>query len=193
MQTETSTSVQPLRSSTQTMQAVVFHGSGRVSVDNVAKPLVTDGADAIVRVTATTICGSDLHLFHNAIPEMKSGDIMGHECVGIVESVGPEVHNIKVGDRVAVSAVIADGTCKFCQRGQFSLCDTTNPSTLMEKMYGAKTAGLFGYSHLTGGYPGAQAEYLRVPFAEVNLLKLPDAFPDEKAIFLCDVACTAWQ
>lgn len=133
-----------------TMRALVWRGANDVRVETVPKPGITDDRDAIVRVTATTICGSDLHLYHNFITEMRAGDILGHEAVGIIEQVGPNVKNLKPGDRVIVSAVIACGECNFCREGKSSLCDTTNPSKSMEHLYGHRTAGLFGYSHLTG-------------------------------------------
>ncbi|KAL1916380.1 uncharacterized protein VTP21DRAFT_5571 [Calcarisporiella thermophila] len=178
-----------------TMRAVVWHGNTSVGVDECGKPTLTEPTDVIVRMTATTICGSDLHLYHNTVQGMKSGDVLGHEAIGIVHQVGSQVKNFKEGERVAISAVIACGKCEYCQRGLFSCCDTTNPSRDMEQMYGHRTAGLFGYSHLTGGYEGTQAEYIRVPFADVNLLQLPSEseLSDEDALLLCDVACTGWH
>ncbi|KAJ3363154.1 hypothetical protein GGF32_004725 [Allomyces javanicus] len=177
----------------ETMRAVVYHGTKDVRVDDVPKPAVTDPTDTIVKITTTTICGSDLHLYHSFIPEMKAGDIIGHEFVGIVESVGDQVTNVKPGDRVCVSAVIACGKCGFCRKKQYSLCDTTNQSKSMNYMYGHRTAGLFGYSHMTGGYAGGQAEYARVPYADINLLHLPESVPDAFAVLIADVLCTAWH
>jgi len=158
---------------------------------------VTEPSDAIVRTTSVTICGSDLHIYLKEVPaatgQIRQGDILGHEAVGVVEEVGPQVTKFKKGDRVAISAVIACGQCEFCEREQFSLCDRTNPSSLMHSLYGDRTAALFGYSHLTGGYPGTHAEYVRVPLADVNLLKLDDQIRDEQAVLLSDVCCTAWH
>jgi len=190
----TVTTQKPAVSANLIMRAVEFRGTKEVEVNcNRPKPLVTEPTDAIVRITSTTICGSDLHLYHNEMPGMEKGDILGHEGVGIVESTGEKVTKFKVGDRVVVSAIIACGECEYCEKKMFSCCDRTNPSKEMEEMYGHRTAGLFGYSHLTGGYDGTQAEYLRVPIADVNLLKIPADLPEEKALLLSDVACTAWH
>jgi len=176
------------------MCAVEFHGTRDVRVNpNRPKPLVTEPTDVIVRMVCTTICGSDLHLYHNAVPGLEKGDILGHEGVGIVDSVGTSITKFKPGDRVVISAVIACGECEFCKKQEFSLCDRTNPSKDMEDMYGHRIAGLFGYTHLTGGYDGTQAEFLRVPIAEVNLLKIPPELDDYKALLLSDVACTGWH
>jgi threonine dehydrogenase-like Zn-dependent dehydrogenase len=161
-----------------------------------ARPRVTDPEDVIVRVTSTSICGSDTHMYVNEIPGecvMKSGDIMGHECMGIVESVGPAVTDRKVGDRVIVSAVIACGRCSFCKQGRTSLCDTTNPSGQQEATYGHRLAGILGYSHITGGYSGGQAEYVRVPFGDVNLLSVPSSLKDSQVLLLSDVCCTGFH
>jgi threonine dehydrogenase-like Zn-dependent dehydrogenase len=191
---------QPLEEKDIKMKAVEWRGTKDVRINaERPKPKVTQEHDAIVRITASSICGSDLHLYHKCFRGMEKGDILGHEGVGIIESLGPaaaEGGELAVGDRVVVSAVIADGACQFCQQGKTSLCDNTNPSTEMKEMYGDRTSGLFGYSHLTGGYPGMQAQYVRVPFARVNCLKIPDdirVMPDEKAILLSDVLCTAWH
>jgi len=175
------------------MKALRWHGNQKVTVENVNKPVITESKDAIVRITSTTICGSDLHLYHNEVSGMEDGDIMGHEGMGIVESVGTDVEKIKVGDRVVISAVIAEGKCFYCQNGMFSLCDYTNPSKEMEGIYGHRTAGLFGYSHLTGGYEGCQAEFVRVPFADMTLLKVPNNLPDEKLLGLADTVCTGFH
>jgi threonine dehydrogenase-like Zn-dependent dehydrogenase len=184
--------VMPTWSDKEKMRALRFHGTRDVRIDTVPRPLISHPKDAIVRITTTTICGSDLHLYHNSIPGMKSGDILGHEAVGIVHQVGPEC-SFKVGQRVVVSAVIACGTCRFCKEGRFSVCDHTNPSKEMEKQLGFRSAGLFGYSHLTGGYPGLQAEYARVPNADVNLLPIPDDVENERALALSDIACTGYH
>jgi threonine dehydrogenase-like Zn-dependent dehydrogenase len=174
------------------MKALTWHGKADVRYTDVPMPLITQEDDAIIKITSATICGSDLHLYHDTIP-MKKGDIMGHEAMGVVESVGSGVTKFKVGQRVVVSCVIAEGNCEFCQKKQFSLCDMTNPSGDMEKLYGDRISGVFGYSHLTGRYPGGQAEYLRVPHADINCLPVPDTLPDEKLILLSDVLCTAWH
>jgi threonine dehydrogenase-like Zn-dependent dehydrogenase len=175
------------------MTAVEWHGKGDVRVVQRPKPMITEPKDCIVRVTSTTICGSDLHLYHEEFSGMYTGDILGHECMGIVESVGSEVSELKVGDRVVVSCVIAEGSCFYCQNGAFSCCDCTNPSKEMEKLYGHRTSGFFGYSHLTGGYEGCQAEFVRVPFADINCLKVPNSLPDEKVLFLSDIVCTGYH
>jgi threonine dehydrogenase-like Zn-dependent dehydrogenase len=195
-ETPLSTTVDPLKSSTQKMLACQWYGKEDVRVIESSKPLITQPKDCVVRVTTASICGSDLHLYYNKVPGVavnQRGDILGHESMGIVESVGPEVQNLKVGDRVVVSCVVACGSCFYCQNKMFSCCDTTNPSGQMEKQYGHRTGALFGYSHLTGGYDGGQAEYIRVPFADLNCLKVPDRLTDEQVIFLSDVLCTGWH
>jgi threonine dehydrogenase-like Zn-dependent dehydrogenase len=154
--------------------------------------MITEPGDALVRITSTTICGSDLHMYHGEV-HMEKGDVLGHECMGIVEDVGPAVKDIKIGNRVVVSAVISDGKCWFCKKGFYSCCDTTNPSQECEDLYGDRLAGIFGYSHLTGGFEGGQAEFIRVPLADVNLLPVPQELPDEKALFLSDIVCTGWH
>lgn len=176
------------------MMAVVFEGKRAVKVECVPKPLLTEPRDAIVRITLTTICGTDLHLYHNSFPGMQKGDILGHEAVGILEQVGENVKNFKVGDRVAISSPCSCGECDFCQAGSFSLCQRTNPSRDMYNNLGYhRVTGVFGCGQNMGGYPGMQAQYLRVPFADTNLLKIPDDVTDEKAIFLSDVFPTAWH
>ncbi|TPX64990.1 hypothetical protein SpCBS45565_g05480 [Spizellomyces sp. 'palustris'] len=189
---QTSTPIMPKWDPSRTMKANVFHGTCDVRVETVPRPMITHPKDALIRVTATTICGSDLHLYHNEVPEMMKGDILGHEFMGIIEDVGDEVRDRKKGERVVVCFDIACGTCDYCKRGEFTGCDTTNDSATMEKLYGYRLSGIFGYSHLTGGYPGGQAEYVRVPFADVNTLPVPDSLPDEKVLFLSDIACTSW-
>lgn len=145
---------------TRTMKALEWQGKESVLVVDRPRPMITESTDAIIRVTSTTICGSDLHLFHNEIMGMEKGDVMGHEFMGIVEEIGPEVTNLKVGDRVVVSFLICEGKCPYCALELYSCCDWTNPSKEMEETYGHRTAGLFGYSHLTGGYEGGQAEVI---------------------------------
>jgi threonine dehydrogenase-like Zn-dependent dehydrogenase len=157
------------------------------------KPIITDPKDCIVRVTSTTVCGSDLHLYHGEFKGLEKGDIFGHEAMGIVESVGSEVRDIKSGDRVVISAVIADGECWFCKEGLFSLCDGTNPNDALDKEYGHRLAGIFGYSHLLGGFEGCQAEYVRVPHADNTCLRIQSNLPDEKVLFLSDICCTGYH
>lgn len=177
------------------MRALVWHGKEDIRCDTVTDPELEQPRDAIIKVTSCAICGSDLHLFHNFIPAMLPGDIMGHEMMGEVVDVGPEAkHALKVGDRVVVPFTIICGQCDQCKRGNFSVCQTTNRKKyLADKVFGHPTAGLFGYTHLTGGYPGGQAEYLRVPFADATHIKVPDGIPDEKVLFLGDIFPTGWQ
>jgi len=176
------------------MRAVCWYGAGDVRVERVADPVLLNPRDAIVRVTRAAICGSDLHLFGGFIPSMKAGDILGHEFMGEVVEVGTGVSTISRGDRVVVPFVIACGRCFFCQRELWSLCDNSNPnSARLEKVYGDSGAGLFGYSHLYGGYAGGQAEYVRVPFADVGALKLPEGLDDEQALFLSDIFPTGYM
>ncbi|SMF89930.1 Threonine dehydrogenase [Azospirillum oryzae] len=177
------------------MRALVWHGKEDIRCDTLTDPEIEQPRDAIVKVTSCAICGSDLHLFHNFIPAMLPGDIMGHEMMGEVVEVGPEAkHKLKVGDRVVVPFTIICGECDQCKRGNFSVCEATNRKKyLADKVFGHPTAGLFGYTHLTGGYPGGQAEYLRVPFADATHIKVPDGIPDEKVLFLGDIFPTGWQ
>lgn len=178
------------------MKALVWCAPFNLKVENVPDPKILNRRDAIVRVTSTCICGSDLHLVDGFIPFMKPGDILGHEPMGIVEEVGPEVdsNKLKVGDRVVVPFPIACGSCFFCKRELYSCCDNTNPkSYLGEKMFGHATAGIFGYSHLTGGFAGGQAEYLRVPFADVNCQKMPSDLHDHQVVFLSDIFPTGYM
>jgi threonine dehydrogenase-like Zn-dependent dehydrogenase len=173
------------------MNALVWRGKRTVEYVQTPRPCLTDPRDIILRVTATTICGSDLHLYSGNMMDMKDGDILGHEFMGIVEQVGTGVEKLSVGQRVVVAFGIACGTCSYCKREEYTSCDTTNPSNLMEKLYGHRTSAIYGYSHLTGGVPGGQAEYVRVPFADVNCLPLPNDLPDEKALYLSDIIPTA--
>ena len=176
------------------MRAIVWHGSGDVRVDTVPDPSIVDPTDAIVRITSTCICGSDLHLYDGYMPTMEAGDVIGHEPMGVVEEVGAAVTKLKRGDRVVVPFTISCGACWFCQRGLFSLCDTSNPNKAMQaKIMGHGTAGFFGYSHMLGAYPGGQAEYLRVPYADVGPLKIPDGLPDEQVVLLSDVYPTGYM
>jgi threonine dehydrogenase-like Zn-dependent dehydrogenase len=177
------------------MRALVWHGKEDIRCDTVTDPEIEDDRDAIVKVTSCAICGSDLHLFHNFIPAMLPGDIMGHEMMGEVVEVGRGVNGkLKKGDRIVVPFTIICGQCEQCQRGNFSVCETTNRKKhLADKVFGHTTAGLFGYTHLTGGYPGGQAEYVRVPFADATHIKVPDGLPDEQVLFLGDIFPTGWQ
>jgi threonine dehydrogenase-like Zn-dependent dehydrogenase len=178
------------------MRALCWHGAHDVRVDTVPDPEIVNPRDAIVRITSTAICGSDLHLYNGAMPLMKSGDLLGHEFMGEVVDVGPENKKLKVGDRVVVPFVIACGGCFFCQKQMFACCDNSNPAEKTEfslLAYGHPMSGLFGYTHLTGGYSGGQAEYARVPFADVGPLKIPNGVPDEQVLFLSDIFPTGWQ
>ena len=177
------------------MRALVWHGKEDIRCDTVSDPKIEEPRDAIIKVTSCAICGSDLHLFHNYIPAMLPGDIMGHETMGEVVEVGAGVNGrLKKGDRVVVPFTIICGECEQCKRGNFSVCERTNRNkALADKVFGHTTAGLFGYTHLTGGYPGGQAEYLRVPFADTTHIKVPDGIPDEKLLFLSDILPTGWQ
>jgi len=177
----------------ETMKALAWQGKQKVEVVDVPKPKIIEDRDVILKVTGTTICGSDLHLLHGAIMQMNKGDILGHEFCGIVEQVGPSVKGIEVGKRYVVSFQIACGDCFFCKQKLSSQCEMTNSNTMTKAMYGGRTAGIFGYSHLTGGFAGGQAEYVRVPFGDVNLLAIPDDVPDEKALYLSDVLPTAYN
>lgn len=175
------------------MRALVWHAPEDVRVEERPDPVLGAPGDAIVRVTRAAICGSDLHIYHGSIPGVFRGDIPGHEFVGVVEAVGKDVKTLAPGDRVVVAAVIACGACWFCQSGLFSCCDTTNPNPVMRLAYGHHIAAGFGYTHLAGGYDGGQAERVRVPFADVGCLKLPDELPDDRAVLLSDAACTGWM
>ncbi len=177
------------------MRALVWHGKEDIRCDTVTDPEIEQPRDAIVKVTSCAICGSDLHLFHNFIPAMLPGDVVGHEMMGEVVEVGPEARSkLKKGDRIVVPFTIICGECDQCKRGNFSVCQRSNrKKDLADKVFGHATAGLFGYTHLTGGYPGGQAEYLRVPFADATHIKVPDGIPDEKVLFLGDIFPTGWQ
>jgi threonine dehydrogenase-like Zn-dependent dehydrogenase len=176
------------------MRATVWSGRNKVQVENVPDPKILNSRDAIVKITSTAICGSDLHLYDGYIPTMRKGDILGHEFMGEIVETGREVSNLKVGDRVVVPFPIACGACNACERQLFSLCENSNPNASMaEKMFGDATAGIFGYSHLTGGYAGGQAEYARVPFADVGPIKIEGDFTDEQVLFLSDIFPTGWM
>jgi len=176
------------------MRAVVWEGKNHVEVTHKPDPEIVNPRDAIVQVTLTAICGSDLHLYNGFIPTMKSGDVLGHEFMGEVVEVGREVKNLAKGDWVVVPFAIACGRCFFCQRDLWSLCDNTNPNASMADMvYGYSGAGLFGYSHMYGGYPGGQAEFVRVPFADVGPIKIYEDLRDEQVLFLSDIFPTGFM
>jgi threonine dehydrogenase-like Zn-dependent dehydrogenase len=169
-------------------------GRNSLEVQEVPDPKILNSRDAIVRITSTTICGSDLHLYQGFIPTMKKGDILGHEFMGEVVEVGPQVPNLRPGDRVVVPFPIACGNCNTCEQGLYSVCENSNPNAgIAEKIMGHSPAGIYGYSHMFGGYAGGQAEYARVPFADVGPLKIEDDLPDEKVLFLSDVLSTGWM
>jgi threonine dehydrogenase-like Zn-dependent dehydrogenase len=176
------------------MRAVCWQGIGEVGVENVSDPHIINPRDAIVRVTATAICGSDLHLYDGYIPTVYRGDILGHEFMGEIVELGSGVANLAIGDRVVVPFPIACGSCFFCGNEEYSLCENSNPNAnVAEKMWGYSPAGIYGYSHMLGGYAGGQAEYVRVPFADVGPIKIPDSISDEQALFLSDVLPTGYM
>jgi threonine dehydrogenase-like Zn-dependent dehydrogenase len=176
------------------MRANVWSGRNTVQVENVPDPRILNERDAIVKITSTAICGSDLHLYDGYIPTMEKGDILGHEFMGEVVEVGKGVRTLAVGDRVVVPFPIACGSCWACKHELYSVCENSNPNAGMaEKAFGHPTAGIFGYSHLTGGYAGGQAEYARVPFADVGPIKIEDDLPDEQVLFLSDIFPTGYM
>ena len=176
------------------MKAVCWEGTNQIRVETVPDPTILNARDAIVRITSTAICGSDLHLLDGFIPTMRKGDILGHEFMGEVVETGRNVKNLKKGDRVIVPFPIACGACYFCTQQLYSLCDNSNPNAWMqEKMYGYATAALFGYSHMMGGYAGGQAQYARVPFADVGPFKVPDSLTDEQVLFMTDIFPTGYM
>jgi len=177
------------------MRALVWHAAKDVRCDTVPDPKIEHPRDAIIKVTSTAICGSDLHLYDGYMPGMESGDVIGHEPMGEVVEVGPEAKGkLKVGDRIVVPFTITCDQCEQCHRHNYSVCETTNRNKeIADKVFGHTTAGLFGYTHLTGGYQGGQAEYLRVPFADSTHIKIGNGIPDEKVLFLSDILPTGWQ
>jgi threonine dehydrogenase-like Zn-dependent dehydrogenase len=176
------------------MKALCWHGREDVRCETVPDPSIIDLTDAIVRITSTAICGSDLHLYDGFNPFMEKGDVLGHEPMGIVEEVGSEVKRLKRGDRVVVPFTISCGSCWFCQKTLYSLCDNSNRNAeLARKVMGHSTAGLFGYSHLTGGFAGGQAQYLRVPYADVGPIRVDSDLSDEQVLFLSDIFPTGWM
>lgn len=176
------------------MKALTWHGKSDIRCESVPDPQIEDGRDAIIKVTACAICGSDLHIFDGVIPSMEHGDIVGHETMGEVVEVGSDNKALKVGDRVVVPFTIACGECFFCQRGHYSGCERSNPNRKKAaKLWGNSPAGLFGYSHLLGGFSGGQAEYMRVPYADVGPIKVPDGLTDEQVLFLSDIFPTGYM
>lgn len=176
------------------MRANCWYGKNDVRVEEVADPKILNRRDAVVKITSTAICGSDLHLYNGMVPTMEKGDILGHEFMGEIVETGSEVKNLKPGDRVVVAFPISCGQCFFCQRELFSLCENSNPNAWMaEKLFGHSPAGLYGYTHMLGGFAGGQAEYARVPFADVGALKIPDGLPDEQVLFLSDIFPTGYM
>lgn len=176
------------------MKAVCWQAKNDVRVERVSDPAILNPRDAVVRITRTAICGSDLHLYDGYIPTLEPGDILGHEFMGEIVATGPEVKKLKQGDRVVVPFTIACGQCYFCKQGLWSACDNTNPNAWMaEKLYGFSGSGLFGYSHLMGGYAGGQAQYARVPFADVGPIKVPDSLSDDQVLFLSDTFPTGFM
>ena len=176
------------------MKALCWHGKKDIRCDTVPDPQIEHPRDAIVKVSSCAICGSDLHLFNGFIPGMKHGDILGHEFMGEVMEVGSGNTKLKPGDRVVVPFTIVCGECEQCRRGNFSVCERTNRNrAIADKVFGHATAGLFGYTHLTGGYAGGQAEYVRVPYADVGPVKIPPGITDDQALFLGDIFPTGWQ
>ena len=176
------------------MRAVCWQGKRKMEVEQVPDPKILNSRDAIVKVTSTAICGSDLHLYNGLVPTMQQGDVVGHEFMGEVVETGPGVQNLKTGDRVVVPFPIACGSCFFCKQQMTSLCENSNPNAWMaEKMWGHSPSGIFGYSHLLGGFAGGQAEYVRVPFADVGPLKIENGFSDEQVLFLSDIFPTGYM
>ena len=175
------------------MKALCWHGKGDVRCETVPDPRIEDARDAIVKVTACAICGSDLHLYDGYMPTMKAGDVLGHETMGEVVEVGKGNSKLKVGDRVVIPFNIACGDCYFCRKQLWSLCDRSNPNRAQAaEIMGHSPSGLFGYSHLLGGFAGGQAEYIRVPYADVGPIKIPDGVPDEQVLFLSDIFPTGY-
>lgn len=176
------------------MKALTWHGKSDIRCEAVPEPKIEHSRDAIIKVTACAVCGSDLHIYDGVIPDMHSGDIVGHETMGEVVEVGPDAGDLKVGDRVVVPFTIACGDCFFCQRGFYSGCERSNPNKgRAEKLWGHSPAGLFGYSHLLGGFSGGQAEYLRVPYADFGPIKVPEGLTDEQVLFLSDIFPTGYM
>lgn len=176
------------------MKAVCWMGKHSVEVMDVPDPQILNSRDAIIKITSTAICGSDLHLYNGYIPTMEQGDILGHEFMGEVVEVGSDVHNLKSGDRVVIPFTISCGNCFYCKRELYSACDNSNPTPeLAEELYGFSAAGLFGYTHMLGGFAGGQAEYARVPFADVGPFKVPEHLSDDQVLFMTDIYPTGYM
>ncbi|WP_433494035.1 zinc-dependent alcohol dehydrogenase [Micromonospora sp. CA-248089] len=176
------------------MRALCWEGVGKLAVRDVPEPTIRSGGDIIVKVRASSVCGSDLHLINGYLPAMREGDILGHEFMGEVVEIGPDVRRISVGDRVVVGSVVACGSCWYCRTEQFSLCDNSNPQPVFtEKLWGHSPAGILGYSHAAGGYAGSHAEYIRVPFGDVGAFTVPDGVPDDSVVFASDAMPTGWM
>ncbi|HEX9961583.1 MAG TPA: alcohol dehydrogenase catalytic domain-containing protein, partial [Pyrinomonadaceae bacterium] len=176
------------------MKAVCWYGKHDVRVESVPDPQILNSRDAIIKITTTAICGSDLHLYNGYIPTMQEGDILGHEFMGEIVELGKDVTNLQKGDRVVIPFTIACGNCFFCERDLWSCCDNSNPNAgIAETLYGFSGSALFGYSHMLGGFAGGQAEYVRVPFADTGALKVPDSLEDEQVLFLSDIFPTGYM
>ncbi|GAA5857052.1 hypothetical protein JCM8547_007933 [Rhodosporidiobolus lusitaniae] len=175
------------------MKALIWDGKYKVHVGEASKPKVVDAKDVVLKVTGSTVCGSDMHLFAGAIVELRGGDILGHECMGVVESVGPNVKDLKVGDRVVAGFNIGCGECYMCEKKLSSACIKTNNSALMNTAYGGRTCGMLGYSHFTGGFAGCQAEYVRIPYGDANCIKVPEGVADEDALYISDSLTTSFH
>src|SRR4026209_1844807 len=176
------------------MKATCWYGKNDIRVEEVDDPRILNPSDAVIKVTSTAICGSDLHLYNGLVPTMEKGDILGHEFMGEVVEVGNEVHSVKAGDRVVASFPISCGNCFFCQKELFSLCENSNPNAWMaQQLFGHSPAGIYGYTHMLGGFAGGQAEYARVPFADVGTVKIPDGLSDEQVLFLSDIFPTGYM
>jgi threonine dehydrogenase-like Zn-dependent dehydrogenase len=176
------------------MRAACWMGKKEVRLESVPDPKILNARDAIVRITSTAICGSDLHLYNGFVPTMEKGDVLGHEFMGEVVEVGPQVQKLKVGDRVVVPFPIACGRCNMCREGWTSICENSNPNAWMaEKLWGHSPSGIFGYSHMLGGFAGGQAEYARVPFADIGPIKVPEGLTDEQVLFLSDILPTGYM
>ncbi|MEW9547344.1 zinc-dependent alcohol dehydrogenase [Nonomuraea sp. NPDC050783] len=176
------------------MRALCWTGVNELAVEDVAEPSILNRQDAVVKVTASSVCGSDLHLLDGYVPTMMAGDVLGHEFVGEIVETGPDVRERRVGERVAVCSIIGCGRCQYCRQGLWSLCDNSNPDPgFLEKLNGHATAGIFGYSHAMGGFAGSHAEYVRVPYADVNAFPVPDNVPDSSAVFASDAVPTGWM
>lgn len=176
------------------MRAVCWNGKNKISVEKVPEPKILNSKDAILKVSSSSVCGSDLHLIGGFIPTMRKGDILGHEFIGEVVEVGPEVKKYKTGDRLVVPSFVVCGNCTYCEQGEYSLCDNTNPNdALPEKVFGDTVAGVYGYTHAFGGYAGSHADYIRVPLVDTSAFLVPEGLPDEKVLFVSDALATGYM